>query len=96
MTALAKTVVFFIASKKDGKTSKKGGKTSAKGDNTSAKDGEKTVVNADSHVPPPRSKSPDGAPQRSIDSVYRQFSSYRVERGKTRDDGQLFTVRNSN
>jgi hypothetical protein len=44
VTALAKAAVFFVASAK-------GGKTSAKGD-------KKTAVTADSHVPPPYSKSP--------------------------------------
>jgi hypothetical protein len=54
-------VVSFITSEKSGKTSEKGGKTSEKGGKTSEKGGKKTVVNADSHAPPPRSKSPQAS-----------------------------------
>ena len=82
VTALAKTVVLFIASAKGGKTSAKGGKTSAKGDKTSAKGGKKTAVNTDSHAPP-------------LALNYRRRLIH-AERGKTRDEIQLLMFRNSN
>jgi hypothetical protein len=65
VTAPAKTAVSFITSKKGGKTSEKRGETPEKRGETSEKDGKtsgkggkKTVVTADSHASPPRSKSP--------------------------------------
>jgi hypothetical protein len=82
VTVLAKAVVLFIASAKGGKTSAKGGKTSAKGDKTSAKGGKKTAVNTNSHAPP-------------LVLNHRRRLIH-AERGKRRDDIQLFMFRNPN
>jgi hypothetical protein len=82
VTVLAKAVALFIASAKGGKTSAKGGKTSAKGDKTSAKGGKKTAVNKNSHAPPL--------------ALNHRRRIIRAERGKRRDDIQLFMFRNPN
>jgi hypothetical protein len=82
VTVLAKAVALFIASAKGGKTSAKGGKTSAKGDKTSAKGGKKTAVNTNSHAPPL--------------ALNHRRRIIRAERGKRRDDIQLFMFRNPN
>jgi hypothetical protein len=62
--------------------SAKGGKTSAKGGKTSAKGGKKTAVNTNSHAPPL--------------ALNHRIRIIRAERGKRRDDIQLFMFRNPN